>query len=177
MLQHFSLMNTSKRIFLVFLTLVALWCAGILLAPLLKSAGLSASSILYSFYSSICHQIDGRSLHLAGHKLGVCARCASLYLGFFLALLIYPFLRTLQMKQVPGRLWLFIGVAPMIVDVLLNITGLHASTIATRTVSGLFFGALLPFYLVPPLLEAVTQVIDRLPSRGGLTYARKTEQV
>ncbi|MBM4160792.1 MAG: DUF2085 domain-containing protein [Ignavibacteria bacterium] len=170
-------MITPKRIYLAFLALVTLWCAGILLAPLLKSAGLSLSSFLYSFYSSVCHQVDGRSIHVAGHKLGVCARCASLYLGFLVALLIYPFLRSLRAQQVPGRHWFLVGVAPMIIDVLLNFTGLHASTIATRTASGFIFGSFLPFYLLPPLLEAVAQVIGRLSSRGDLTYARKAEQV
>ena len=41
------MMSTPKRIYLAFLFLVAFWCAGILLAPLLKAFGLGAGSFLY----------------------------------------------------------------------------------------------------------------------------------
>lgn len=169
-------MNTSKRIYLVFLFLVTLWCAGIMLAPLVKAFGHGASSILYSLYSPICHQIDQRSLHLAGEKLGVCARCSSIYGSFLIALLIYPLIQRLGSPLLPKRWWLSVAVVPMLIDVTLNITGIYPSTMETRAVTGIFFGAILPLYLVPPLLEGFSQLWHRLTLRGGLFYARKAEQ-
>jgi uncharacterized membrane protein len=170
------MMGTPKRIYLAFLFLVASWCAGILLAPLLKSFGLAAGSFLYLWYAPICHQIDQRSLHLAGEKLAVCARCSSIYGSFLLALLIYPLVQRLSSPSLPKRWWLLVAVIPMVIDVSLNVTGIHTSTVTTRAVTGMFFGAILPFYLVPPLLEGFTQAWHRLTLRGGLFYARKAQQ-
>ena len=64
----------------------------------------------------------------------------------------------------------------MVIDVSLNVTGIHPSTVTTRAVTGVFFGAILPFYLMPPLLEGFSQAWHRLILRGGLFYARKAQQ-
>jgi len=43
---------------------------------------------LYAVYilgSGICHQIPERSIHLWGHQMPVCARCAGIYLGAAIA--------------------------------------------------------------------------------------------
>jgi hypothetical protein len=63
----------------------------------------------------------------------------------------------------------------MIIDVVLNVTGIHFSTLFTRSVSGALFGLILPLYLIPVLTEAVTQLRDQLSSSGGPTYARKAQ--
>jgi uncharacterized membrane protein len=170
-------MSNSKKVYSAFLVLVATWCAGIVLAPLLVSSEPRISSLLYSFYAPICHQIDGRSLHADGAKLAVCARCSGIYFSFLVSLLIYPALQRLASPAIPNRWWLSIALLPMAVDVVLNVMGIHPSSIVTRTFTGICFGALLPFYLLPPLVEAVTQLQTRLHLRGGLLYARKAQQI
>src|SRR5262249_10368205 len=45
---------------------------------------------VYAFFSLICHQNPARSWELFGNPLAVCIRCASIYFGFFGALLL-PF--------------------------------------------------------------------------------------
>jgi uncharacterized membrane protein len=57
-------------------------------APIAQASGHTAlASAIYSAFSFVCHQIPERSLHLAGHKFGVCSRCTGLYSGLALAAL------------------------------------------------------------------------------------------
>ena len=168
-------MESNKRTYLIVLSLVALWCGGIVLAPLLVTALPGVSTFLYSFYSPICHQIDSRSLHLFGEKIGVCSRCSSIYFGFLLSLAIYPFFQKLHAPAFPKRHWIALAILPMVIDVFLNFSGIHVSTLLTRAITGFLFGLILPFYLVPPLLEGIAQLRDQYLARGGFFYARKTQ--
>lgn len=168
-------MDITRRTYLTFVTLVAGWCAGIVLAPLLASAAPALSSLLYGVYEPICHQIDGRSLHVGGAKLAVCARCTSIYFAFFVSLLIFPVLRTFDANALPHRFWIVAALAPMALDVAFSVVGIHTSSLLSRSLSGAIFGLILPFYLTPVLTEAVAQLRDQLISRGGLSHARETQ--
>lgn len=168
-------MDTSKRTYLIFVLLVAAWCAGILLAPLLSAHDVRLGSFLYAFYSPICHQLDHRSFHLDGEKLGVCIRCSGIYFTFFVSLLLYPLVRSVSSPTVPHLRWLILAIGPMAVDVVLGFTGIHPSTVFTRFVTGILLGGILPLFLIPPLIEAVTQLRNRLLTQGGISYARKAE--
>jgi uncharacterized membrane protein len=168
-------MEFNTRTYLVFLLLVALWCGGIVLAPSLSTTLPGVSTFLYSFYSPICHQIDARSFHLFGEKLSVCSRCSSIYFGFLLSVALYPFFRDIRVPAFPKRHWIALAVLPMLIDVLMNFAGVHESALLTRAVTGLAFGLILPFYLIPPLLEGIAQLRDQHIARGGFFYARKTQ--
>jgi uncharacterized membrane protein len=168
-------MELTRRIYRTLLVLVALWCGGMLLAPLLASTFPGISAFLYSFYSPVCHQIDGRSFHVFGEKLGVCSRCFTIYWGFLLSLSVYPFLRQLQSPVLPKRRWIALAILPMLLDVCLSFVGLHQSTLVTRGITGMLFGLTMPFYLLPPLLEGIAQLRDQHIARGGFFYARKTQ--
>jgi hypothetical protein len=75
--------STNIKIYLIITFLVALWCAGILAAPMLTHAGLHGSAdIVYSFFSRICHQNDAHSFHVEGEKFGVCIRAVPSILDF-----------------------------------------------------------------------------------------------
>jgi uncharacterized membrane protein len=168
-------MDINKRVYTILILLTAFWCIGILLAPALQANHPVASAIVYSAYSPICHQIDHRCFHLFEAKWGVCIRCSAIYFSFFLSLLLYPLFRRLSSPLFPGRWWIALAVAPMILDVLLNFTGIHPSTPLTRTITGMLFGSVLPFYILPPLLEGVAQLRSQFSARGGLFYARKAQ--
>lgn len=168
-------MQFTKRTYLVLLSLVVLWCGGILLAPAVSAIAPGVSSFLYSYYSPICHQTDVRSFHLFGQKLAVCIRCSSIYGSFFLSLLLFAATQRLSAPSMPKRRWIALAILPMVVDVLLSLTGIHESTMLTKTVTGALFGSILPFYLVPPLLEGIAQLRDQYLARGGFVYARKTQ--
>lgn len=168
-------MTFSRRIYAVILLLVAAWCGGFVLAPLLSGSMPGVSSALYACYQPICHQIDSRSFHVDGGKLAVCARCSAIYVGFLLALIVYPLIRRLDEHAVPSRFWIVLAIGPMIADVMLNFFGLQSSTLLTRAISGGLFGVIIPMYILPVLIEAVSQLRGQLLSRGGLFYGRKAQ--
>jgi uncharacterized membrane protein len=57
---------------------VVAWVSALTAAPFLP---VPAAGWLYLFGSRICHQIAGRSLHIDGSQLPVCARCYGIYAG------------------------------------------------------------------------------------------------
>ncbi len=133
------------------------WCTGIILPAVLESFHIDAS-LIYIFYGKICHQIDGRSFHIAGHKLAVCSRCTGLYGGFMLGLVAYPFLYSLQSSRQTSRIWLFMAAVPMFVDVMLNTSGLYSSTFLTRLITGGVLGFTIAFVVTPLFLEALSTI-------------------
>ena len=155
-------MNLSIRIYIIITVLVAFWCAGILVAPVLKHAGLHGSAdIVYSVFSRICHQNDATSFHVEGEKCGVCIRCSAIYFGFFMGLLFMPLSGALKRIRIPQPALMIAVILPMVVDAVLNDTGLHASTTLTRVATGLLFGGVMPWCVVPLLTEACLQLIHK----------------
>ena len=138
-----------------------LWCAAVLCAPLLLGLGEGLEKparVLYDFFGRVCHQRDDHCLHLGGAKLAVCARCFAIYAAFLGGLLVYPLLRPLRSFAMPHRALLAAALLPMLADVGLSWAGLHGSTQASRLWTGTAFGLIMPFYLLPPLLEGAVQL-------------------
>jgi uncharacterized membrane protein len=139
-----------------------LWCAAILAAPLLSRLGggyEAASGVLYAFFHPICHQLESHSMHIAGARLGVCARCSSVYFTFLLGLLAYPLFRPLRESWLPHRAVLIGAAMPMLLDVCLSLAGLHESTQLSRVLTGSAFGLTAPFFLVPAAIEGCAQLL------------------
>jgi len=61
--------------------------------------------------------------------------------------------------RTPKPMLIIAVIIPMVIDVMLNDTGLHLSTTLTRTATGLFFGVVMPWCIVPHLIEACSQLI------------------
>jgi uncharacterized membrane protein len=155
------MMNTSitKKLYILITLLVAVWCAGILAAPALAHAGFHGfADISYSIFSRVCHQNDAHSFHLEGEKFGVCVRCSAIYFGFLSGLLLLPFSGTRRWTRTPNPKFLIAVMVPMAVDVELNVSGIHFSTILTRVATGLLFGSVMPWYIIPLLGEACSQL-------------------
>jgi uncharacterized membrane protein len=150
--------STPYRI--VFLSSL-LWCASILIAPIALSWGAATfSGFIYSFYSHACHQIDSHSLHVLDEKLAVCARCASIYFGFFLCTALYPLLQRQKRLALPKRV-VFVPISLLLLDVILNSLGIHESTLFSRVFTGLLVGGSLPFLILPPAEEAFNELLPR----------------
>jgi uncharacterized membrane protein len=120
------------------------------------------------FFSTICHQYESRSLHIAGHQLAVCARCSGIYFGFFIGVVLVPFLSRTKFHQTLKLL--LIAVLPMLVDVALGIVGAHEPILATRLFTGLFFGIISAIALVPFLETAASQFFSQTFSTQGVHY-------
>jgi uncharacterized membrane protein len=150
------LVQTGKKfpkvIYTSILAMALIWCAGILIAPLWDDVpGIrgSISEFFYRFFSTACHQLDDRSLHIDGHKLGVCSRCTLIYFGFLGGIILYPFIRRLGNLELPSLLFLLIGVLLMGTDVALDLLNVIKNTFITREITGGILGLILPFYIIP----------------------------
>lgn len=160
----FCSMNPA-RTYVVIAGGVILWCAAIFLAPLFV-AGSGPQEyigrILYEFFHRICHQLDDRSFHIAGEPLAVCMRCTSIYIAFVSGTLAYPLFRTLDSQKLPSRIWLGAAMLPLLIDVCAGLAGFYAGNATGRMITGSLFGLVLPFYIIPAIIEAVHQICVRV---------------
>ncbi|MFN0124533.1 MAG: DUF2085 domain-containing protein, partial [Blastocatellia bacterium] len=101
------------------------WLGLIAAIPWLHETAPLLALALRQVFSSICHQIPERSVSLFGHALPVCARCLGIYAGALFGLTLIPPGNAVYM---PRRRWLLAGIAPLLLDVLLNETGLLMNT-------------------------------------------------
>jgi uncharacterized membrane protein len=115
--------------------------------------------ILYQPFHTICHQLSDRTLHIFGLPLAVCMRCTAIYFGFLLGTLLYLPLRSFGVLIAEKRALLLSLAVPMLIDVALDEMGVHSSTAATRLMTGLFFGVIIPFYVIPAAQEAVQELV------------------
>ncbi|MGB2868113.1 MAG: DUF2085 domain-containing protein [Bacteroidota bacterium] len=169
-------MRSLRQPYLILLLAASLWCLGLIAAPLLQSAGDTVvSGALYALFSRICHQLPERSFHMFGEHAGVCIRCFAIYFGFLFSLSLLPFLKRLDELNIPTPKLFVAALAPMVLDALLNDTGAHASTTFTRIFTGVLLGVVLPWFVVPPFLEAFSQIRQRSNSIGDSPHARKTQ--
>ena len=152
------------------LILVVLWIAGIVLDPLIKAAGGDNStllSLLAQTYGRVCHQIDERSFHVAGHALAVCARCFGIYIGYLAGLIVYPFARPLTQTELPRRSWLFAALAPIAIDFAGGYLGIIENTLASRALTGLIAGAAVAFYTLPGLVSLAASLFNAQTTAAG----------
>jgi len=130
------------------------WVLLILAAPIALANGIeNISRPLYSFFSYICHQQPARSLHIAGHQLGVCSRCTGVYFGLFLGFLVYPLWRRVEEIDPLPRIWLFLAMAPIGIDWALGMFEIWENTHLSRLITGAILGFACATYIVPALVE------------------------
>lgn len=142
------------KVWTIGLTVVGLWLAAIVLAPIAKANGvIGISSPLYHFYSYICHQLSDRSLHLEGEQLAVCSRCFGVYFGLVFGFSIYPLWRPIAEIEPLSRFWLFLALVPISVDWSLTIFGIWENTQLSRFITGLILGVACATFIVPALVE------------------------
>lgn len=157
------------RVWAAGLAIVVGWALLIALPAMVKANGLtSISSPLYTFFSFICHQIDDRSFHIAGEKLGVCSRCFGVYFGIALGHAIYPLWRRIDDVEPLSKLWLFLSLIPIGVDWSLTVFGIWENTFASRFLTGTLLGAMCATYIVPATVEIVRNLTWRRAMSSGL---------
>jgi uncharacterized membrane protein len=77
-----------------------------------------------------------------------------------------PLSGAVKRLRFPKPMLMIAVILPMVVDAVLNDAGLHASTTMTRVATGLLFGGVMPWCIVPLLIEACLQLIykKKIPS-------------
>jgi len=156
---------TKNRILPVYLaTLIGTlaWLGAIVLAPYLRSHGIPLARFLYFCFSSVCHQIPGRSFSVFGYPMAVCARCLGIYFGFLAGLGLYPMLRGFSEVRMP-KMKIFLAVSlPVVADTAGNLLGFWTTTNVLRLATGILWGAILPFYFVTGLAELASHRKKRI---------------
>ena len=146
--------------------LTALLLALIVGAPLLKAGGMDgAAGAAYAAFALVCHQMDGRSFHLFGFKLAVCARCFGLYAGALAGALLYPLARPLVRRDLPARGWLIAAAVPTTIDFALGFFHVWENTHASRFLTALLLGFAVAFYFVPGAVDVALTPGARLFGR------------
>ena len=115
------------------------------LGALLISAGLLPwllalrpgwSRALFHVFRAICHQRPERTLTILGAPMVVCSRCAGLYLGLAIGVVL-----PLPRRLLPhGRALVIASVAMATLDVLTQDLGLHAPFHPVRLATGVLLG-------------------------------------
>jgi uncharacterized membrane protein len=143
-----------KPAYYLFLFFSFLFLAVITGTPYLASLGYDgAGEAGFASFSNACHQRPERSFFAWGMQLPVCARCFGIYLGMFLGTLAYP--RASKGGMPPG--WVILAcAAPMVADGGSEFFGLQAGFNAVRAFTGVLFGAVIPYYLIPAADEALS---------------------
>lgn len=98
--------------------------------PVLRHVG-AAFDAWFQFQ---CHREVARSFSLLGHMMPVCSRCFGIYAGLGLgALVLRP-----RLDVWPLRIWVGVGAAVMILDVVTENLGMHGESGWFRFVTGAF---------------------------------------
>lgn len=99
-----------------------LFCALFAAAPEIAEAIPALGSWIYLAFRPMCHQMAERCLDLGAGPLAVCARCAGLYLGGMVALLVAAIAG--RAVGAPSPRVLAMIAAPTLIDALLALTRL-----------------------------------------------------
>ncbi|HZE21484.1 MAG TPA: DUF2085 domain-containing protein [Desulfobaccales bacterium] len=158
--------RTGRLVHGVALVGTLIWLAAIFLAPLLRSRGAGAASgLLYAVFAPVCHQIPSRCLSFHGYPLAVCARCLGIYAGFLAGLAAYPLVRRMESLELPEGRIILLAALPMGLDFLVGAFRAWPSPSGVRLATGLVWGSVLPFYVIPSVTDAVRRIRSRRAAR------------
>jgi uncharacterized membrane protein len=159
----------NKKIYFIFLTVSFIWTALIFLIPIFEGmGGIYAKIAGYGsiFFSSTCHQLDERSFFVFGNKVAVCSRCSSTYVAFLISVALYPFIKSLNNRNLPSLWVLMISLILLGSDVLLDIFDIWSNTFITRAVTGGIVGFVLPFYLIPGAMNFSYEIYVKMKKKN-----------
>lgn len=148
-----------RMIHISLILLIYFWNLLIILPPILKTEFPDISGFLYSFFGHICHQLDSRSIHILGGKLGVCSRCWGIYSGFLIGTLITTFINF--KKTINTRNIIIIASIPILLDIALDTVIIHESNLITKVLSGFIFGLVISSAILFTLNEAIIELINK----------------
>jgi len=148
----------NKKIRLVYffsLSGALIWIGIIFFAPYLKSHTSALGTLIYAFFSPVCHQRPERSFLCFGYPLAVCARCFGIYSGFLAGLLIFPIINGFSSLSLPRTRIFILLTLPIGIDTLANFFHIWATSGWMRFGIGFLWGIILPFYLIVGIVESL----------------------
>lgn len=142
--------------YILILTASLLWCAVLLVSPLLASEKHQSAFWIRLFFSRLCHQQPDRSLWMSGISLPVCARCTGIYFGFLLGTALFPVLKKPLVSAMSWRLWFGFALALGGSEWLISKIGLFTN-LWVRAGTGLVLGILTAYCTLRGLSELLHQ--------------------
>ena len=134
-----------------------------LVAPVLAAAGQEQmAQAIFAGFSVACHQKPGHSFFLLGHQVAVCQRELGIYLGLFIASLVFHRFSA-RMEPMPIRLYA-LAVAPIIIDGVSQMVGVRESDWLLRVTTGGLFGAATIWAFFPRLALTLDEIDVQLSS-------------
>ena len=147
--------SRSRRWLAAVACAAAVYCAGFVLAPWLERSGSPAGSWLRLAFAPTCHQQPDRCLDLGAGRLAVCARCAGLYAGGLLGLLVTALSGVGRRPTFPV---LIAASLPTVLDVTAGLTGLPGLPNWPRFVIAVAPGAVLGLLLANAVADIAARV-------------------
>jgi uncharacterized membrane protein len=149
-------LEKEHKFYVIFLITAAIWLSLIIIAPLLAQTSMKKTSLfIYFSFAPFCHQLAERSFFLGGYPLAVCSRCFGIYCGLLVGFLVFPLIRRFNFHEVIDRRYLIAGCIPMSLDVSFMMFHFYPSNIWTRFSSGMCFGIILAFYVLPGFYQMI----------------------
>ncbi|RBW68947.1 DUF2085 domain-containing protein [Bacillus taeanensis] len=112
-------------------------------------------SALFSFFGrAICHQLPERTFLINNSYLPLCARDTGILIGLFSTLLYLCLFKKYKANQIPtikNSFILLLLTVPIALDGLTSYMNLRESSNLLRLTTGIPFGVMLPFFLIPML--------------------------
>jgi len=110
--------------------------------------------IVMASFSSVCHQLPGRSAHINGVQLGVCHRCLGIYWGLPIAALVFGLSGGFwSIKRNTGFWILAISALPALMDWSGDMIGLWTNTPVSRVITGSIFGITAGYFFTQALVD------------------------
>lgn len=106
-------------------------------------------------FASVCHQMPGRSPHIAGVPIAICDRCSGIYLGLVVGVAVTGWRRRglWAVLGQHGRYLLLGSLVPLGIDWAGPVLGLWASGPISRALTGFLFGSVAASYVTARLLR------------------------
>ena len=139
--------NSGNKIFLLRLFVIlilSIWITGFLLPVVTTIDNPLINFLLKRIYSPICHQENLKCITIGSGKMLVCARCAGIYFGAFIAAII-SLLITIPLVS---KKILMIAILPLITDVLLTSIGIYNYSQALSFITGIIFGIVIYLFTI-----------------------------
>lgn len=140
LLQGSRLTRTLIRFSIV--SLLAIWIIGFLTPVVLKIDNLIIKFFITRIYSNLCHQEAEKCIAINNDSMLVCARCAGIYFGAFLAGLV----SLLNKSNEIDLKTIVIMILPLFMDVFFVTTGIYSYSKIIAFITGLVFGSMI--YLI-----------------------------
>ncbi len=131
----------NRRLYFSVLLLTLLWCSLVMGFPwLVLSSHFRLATGVSLICSTICHQDPSRSFRFWGVILPVCSRCAAVYLGSLIGVVLFPLTRSWKFLSRRLSYLPVVSAIPVALDVGSVVFGIWNNTFLSRSISGAFLG-------------------------------------